>query len=110
MHAMGSRVSHFAVLDGQIVRAGRADTHLAGEEAAVADDNMFFSFKADAGALGLVGVHLELDAVNGVVEPSPQDGSGPIIAEDHLAVALRTQDDREILAAIGNGHAGTGIV
>lgn len=37
MHAIGPGIGHFAVLDGQIVRAGRADTHLAGEEAAVAE-------------------------------------------------------------------------
>src|ERR1035437_490757 len=110
MHAIGSRVSLFAVLDGDIMGAGRAHSHLASEESGIADNDMFLSFNADAGALGLVGVHLELDAFDGVVGPGPQDRPGSVVAEYHLPLALGTQSDREILAAIGNGHSGTWIV
>ena len=109
MDALATGIGHLAVFDREIMRVRYSDTRLAGEEAAVPDDDVLLPFDTDAGALGMVGSHVELDAVDRVVRPNPQKGFGPIVAEDHLSLTVRTQNDRQILTSLGHGHVGTGL-
>src|SRR5262249_51415769 len=102
MDANLSRISHLAIADGKMARTRRIHSDLAGEAAAVPDRDMLLALHVDPRPARALGHHVKLDAIHGVVGARPENGPAAVVAEDDSSLAVRSQDDGEVGAAIGD--------
>src|ERR1019366_5346918 len=91
--SIGPGIGHLAMGDAEIVRASGTYSHLAGEETAVTNDDMFFSQHFDSGAPGMLRDHFKLDAIHCIVRSQNQDVPAAVVGKNDFSLALPPQQN-----------------